>query len=425
MNVQREALTLSDAGANRAARKLRPWLAPTLVALAVIGSVYLASPNYRWQEASREAPFAGDFLQEWIGGHVVLSGDGSRFYDVAYAKELQHHESLVGFSFDRRKYLPLVYPPFYYLAVSPLSLAPLRASAWIWSALLCAAFGGSAVLAARHSKTFLEARSWAWWALPAATVFPPLLESLNSGQKGTVCLLLLSATYYLLSKGKPITAGLVFGLLAFKPQLAIVIAVAMLLKGQWRFVAGGAMCGTALVGASLLVGVDVCRQYVAFSTGAAEYIHTAGYDLHESHCLYGFFSLLFDSPNAAKTATALAMLLVGGVLARILRGRLAAGTARFDLQFSALIIATALCSPHLYTYDLTILLLPMFLLARRLFEDEHTRQRALLVGLLAGLYFAAGLSPSIAAAINLQITTIFMAATLLLLSRMKANQVSV
>ena len=43
---------------------------------------------------------------------------------------------------------------------------------------------------------------------PAALLYQPLLESLTSNQKGTVCLLLLTGTFLLLHRGRPLAAQL-------------------------------------------------------------------------------------------------------------------------------------------------------------------------------------------------------------------------
>lgn len=414
-----------DAKPRRAARLVlaRPWLVPTLAATALVASIYFVSPNYRWESSDRtssdresgvrQGPYAGDFLQEWLGGRVVLQGDRGRLYDPAYAKALQHDRQFVGFEYDSKKYLPLVYPPFYFAAVSPLSRLPYRTAAWIWSVLMCAAFAGGIAIAVKYGHRGRNAApAWAWWAIPTAAMFAPLLESLNSGQKGTVCLLLLSATFTLLSRKRPLAAGLIFGLLAFKPQLVLVIAIAMLLKRQWPFVAGGAICGVALLAASLAVGGETCLQYLEFSTGAADYIQTAGYDLAESHCLYGFFSLLLPS-IPAKVATIVVGAAVALLLGAILRGPVDYTSPRFELQFSAMTIATVLFSPHLYTYDLTILLLPLFLIGRRLIADNlWTRQRQSLAALVAAIYLTSALSPRIAAATGVQLSTLLLVATL-------------
>jgi hypothetical protein len=238
----------------------------------------------------------------------------------------------------------------------------------------------------------------------------PLVENFTTSQKGAVLLLILTATYCLLNSERPYWAGLVFGLIAFKPQFALPIAIAMLCKQQWRFVAGGLTSGGILATLCLALGVDVCRQYVDFSTQAGEYLHNAGYDLTKSHAWSGFFALLLGEPGALATgATVVASAATVAIVALALRGPLDTTSPRFRWQYSALIVATVLLSPHLYTYDLTVLLLPLGFIAVSTGRDAcpaGLRWLALL------LFCLAGLSPSVAGVTGLQITVPLMFALL-------------
>jgi len=405
-------------------------LVPVLLSAAMVVAIYAMSPNFRFAEVRPEGPFAGDFLQEWLGGYMVRCGDYSRFYDPLYAQALQHDAQLVGFEFPQQQYLPIVYPPFYYLLLSPLSLVPVWLAAWIWAGLMVGCLAMALTMLWGHAAGRLGTNSpnarasvakspdtspssrqrliaALPWAIPAALLYQPLVESLTSNQKGTLCLLLLTTTFVLLNRGRPLAAGMVFGLLAFKPQLALVIAVAMLMKRQWRFVCGGAMMGAALAAGSLLLGGDVCRQYFDFATGTADYLSTTGYALHKSHCLYGFFALLAGGPGpAARIAALLAAAGVVYLLARLLRGPLVPGTSRLSIQFAGLVVATVLLSPHLFTYDLTILLLPVFLLAIDVADRAEipaTSRRWLLASLVT-LFVLPGVSVPIASATGVQLT---------------------
>jgi hypothetical protein len=64
-----------------------------------------------------------------------------------------------------------------------------------------------------------------------------------------------------------------------------------------------------------------------------------------------------------QMAAAIASLVTLIPLAWALRGPLEPTAEGFPLQFAALVLATVLISPHLLAYDLTLLLLPMLLVA--------------------------------------------------------------
>ena len=50
-------------------------------------------------------------------------------------------------------------------------------------------------------------------------------------------------------------AGIVFGLMFFKPQLTLVIAVTMLMKREWQFVLGMLSTATVFLSLSLTLGI--------------------------------------------------------------------------------------------------------------------------------------------------------------------------
>lgn len=379
------------------------------------------SANFEPPDDRERGPYAGDFLHEWTGAYIVRSGDVGRLYDPAYAKALQHDASLVGFRLRSDGFLPLVYPPVYYLALSPLAALPYRTAAWVWVALTLVCFAGTigilamtlgraGALGGRLPAPDVEAarlrRLGALVALPAAVTFLPFAENLVGGQKGTLILLVLTATWAALQRGNELAAGLVFGVLAVKPQLAFVIPVALLAKGAWRFAAGVAITAATLVLASTATGVDLVRDYVRLVQTLPEQIRFAPGQLHRIHGVYGFFTVLAGGATApVRAATLVTASLVVVLLARLLRGPLELPSPRFAIQYAGLVVATVLLAPNVVTYDLTILLLPLFLLGWLLARGAILpARRPALPWLLAGAYVACAIGPAIAARTGVQLT---------------------
>ena len=391
--------------------------------LLVFAAVSAASPNFRPDFDASLGPFGGDFIQEWIGGYVVRTGQGARLYDAPFVRQLQHDPKLTGFAWNPDRYLPMVYPPFYYAAVSPLSLIPLPAAALAWAAMMLLCLVATQVLLSRSISGPARCLAWLW---PCAVFFAPLVEDVNANQKATLLLLLFSSTYVLLRRGRPFAAGAVFGLLAFKPQLAILIGAAMLWKRQWRFVAGGAATAFGLLLVSLAMGGEVCRDYLAFSARTADYLRTPGYDLSRAHCWYGFFHLALGgaSDGAIRIAAAIAVVATLGTVVWLMRGPVRPGSGRFAAQYSGLVLASVLVSPHLLTYDLTVLLLPAVLLGvelRGVLQSHEAGTAAgptarQLVAVALGLLLACNVSTSLAGAIGLQLSVAAMSGVLVWLA---------
>jgi hypothetical protein len=350
-----------------------------LLAAAWLGLVFAVTPNFRWSDDLRPSPFAGDFLQEWVGARVVASRQAHRLYDLPWIQQYQHDPKQVGFEWSQDQYLPMVYPPFYYLLLTPLASISYFKAAWLWAGLMvvgwwCTALALSRAAAAgvgafRREPAFGGGLQAEWaaslpWLLALSLLFPPLLESLVSGQKGTLCLAILTGTFLLLNSGRPVIAGALFGLMAFKPQLALCIGLAMLISRQWRFVAGALVTLSVLGLIGLSLGVGVWGDYVRWAVQSGSYSETPGYSLAKSHSLHTL--LLPHAEGALAWSQRIAgWLLVGLVvhwIRQLLSGGLAFGEGRGAVQFSGLVVATVLLSPHFYTYDLAILLLPVVVL---------------------------------------------------------------
>jgi hypothetical protein len=218
-------------------------------------------------------------------------------------------------------------------------------------------------------------------------------------------LLLLSAAYALLRTGRPLTAGVVFALLAFKPQLAVVIFLTMLWKRQWRFLLGGLLGGLVLAAASLAVSPSASVDYLHLGPILARWIDLPNIPLAEMSSWRGFWRLLlagWPSPYP-ETAAVVSMLATTAPLIYALRGPLHTTSDDFAPRFAALVLATILVSPHLLAYDLTLLLLPMGLAVGSRFVPGGDRARDPVWLMTGALYAAASASRWIAAAAGVQI----------------------
>jgi len=396
-----------------------------VLAAAVVAVSLLVSPNFRWNGDAERMPYAGDFLQEWTGGYIVRDGSRERLYDPDYFVAVQHDVGLLGFHLRHDRFIPMVYPPIYYLAVSGLSALPYREAAWVWVALTLGWFAATIVLLARelHDDASIDGpvptaarvrRIAAVAVLPLAVSFMPFAENLVSGQKATLWLLLLTITFILLRHGRPLAAGIVFGVFAVKPQLALVVPLVLLAKGERRFALGAGLTAALAIAGSLAMGRGLAMAYARFAADTADFIRRQPDYVPRLHGLYGFFTLIAGEPTTAvRIATAIAAGLVVWLVARLFRGLLDVRSARFLEQFSGLVLATVLLSPHFLTYDLTIVLLPMALCGALLLRGglAPARRRPML-WLLVAMYVAAGVAPSIAARTGVQLTTPIMVALL-------------
>ncbi|MGH8733612.1 MAG: glycosyltransferase family 87 protein, partial [Burkholderiales bacterium] len=361
---------------------------------AIVALCFAVSPNYDWYP-ERTAPYAGDFVHEYAAGWLVRTGDPARVYDLGRFTAAQHDPGLVGFSYPGDQFFQALHPPFYYQWVEPLSLLDFRTAAHVWAALGVAALVASIALL---SDQWL--RPWLGWLVALSIFYIPVAETLVSGQKSTLLLLLFTCTYLLLASGKPVAAGAVFGCIALKPQLLLVVSLVMLSKREWRFVAGIAVAGVLLGAQSLLMGWDACTAWLASIKDPFPQAKLVG----RSHSWLGFVQLLTSEGGGPLVLglTAVLILATGVVLFRLLRGRFDYGSRRFAVQFSAMVLATPLVSPYLYkTYDMAIFVLPLVLLAREIPATRPERRIWLIA--LALVFAMGGLSPELSSHLPVQL----------------------
>jgi hypothetical protein len=393
-------------------------------------SLKLAAENGRFTPIAYNTPFppfGGDFLAEWTAGYIVREGNASRLYDQAYVNEVQHDPAKVGIDFEKNALLLLFYPPAYYLLVTPFSLLPIQLAAMLFCCLMATCLIGAAVLAARTCPD--HPRAFAWMVF-VSFLFFPMIHSLNTGQKGTLWLLIFTAVFVLLHSKRPFTAGLIFGLLALKPPLALVLGLAMLVKGQWRFLGGCAITVLGVVALSFAFGPDAFMSFVDTATHAPDFTLRPDYPLETEHTFYGFFAMLLRghaTPWVIKALAGLMALTTLVFLWRLFRGPLEIGSEKFNLQFAGIILATVLASPKLLTYDLTILLLPIFLFARvialRPAWVEVHRTKLILAAI--GVFIVSSSSPWIAQATHFHLDTVVFLGVLFYLGQIARDSTSV
>ena len=372
-------------------------IASTALLAGLLAYILIWSPNFNDQVPG------GDYVQFYVAARIVREGGGDRLYDFPYQVQFQHDPGRMPVPPRHDVHALYIYPPFFVWFCLPFSYLPFKAGAAAWVLLMA-----GCLVAALHIIVGVTARGReaTGFALLAAVPFLPTLMSIYSCQNATLSLLILSGTYALLRRGHPMAAGLVFALQAFKPQLALVIGCAMLCKGQWRFVIGAALGGLVLLAASLAVSPTASVRYLSLGPSMSRWIDMPGMPLTGMACWQGFWRLVLgDRPlRDAQMAAAVTSFLTIIPLVRCLRGSLDTVSDRFAWQFAALVLGTILISPHLLYYDLTLLLLPMVLVAcSPPVATPHRMRDALWPWCTAILYAAVAISPTVAAVTRVQV----------------------
>lgn len=344
--------------------------AALLVFAVIFGSYLIFSPNYRWSAEFEETPYAADFLQEWVGARMIVSGQAHQLYSEQFLHN-QHDPDYVGFAWNPEEYFPSVYPPPHYMLFSPLGLVPYRWAGIIW--LLCQflfAYCTWISIRALLNRECVDScintnqRNAMWLAL---LLFPSLLFSISLGQKSTLWMMAVAVAMNLLASGKDFRAGLVFGFLSIKPTLFFLLPLAMVRQKRWQFLGGCMLSGAAIWGLTfVLMPTSVWAGFLEVTRSVGSFAENNGYRADWS-CNLLTLAYCLPSNLMAWGKLAICLPLAIYVLYSVL---MHAPTFGKPLSWLMVLAGTALLSPHFYYYDLCVLLPPLLWFAAKSSQES-------------------------------------------------------
>jgi hypothetical protein len=166
-----------------------------------------------------------DFSQVWVAGQEALRGHPEEPFDIRRHVAEQRAE----FGAESAVY-GWHYPPYFLGVAALLAHLPYLQALLVWQfGTLLLYLATTAAIARRYG---LDQRQ----LLLAALAFPAVLVNLGHGQNGFLTAALLGGGFLLLER-RPLVAGVLFALLAYKPQFALVLPVALILDRRWRTLA--------------------------------------------------------------------------------------------------------------------------------------------------------------------------------------------
>jgi hypothetical protein len=193
-----------------------------------------------------------DFVNYWTAGQLVIDGRTLEIFRPAdfLAAERQ-------LTFPELPFHFWSYPPTMLLLVWPLGLLGYLPGLVVWS---LAGFAG--VLAAARA---LLGRSTALWLLALS---PAMAVNVHAGQNGAFSAALLIGGLALLER-RPRLAGVLFGLLIFKPHLGLLLPVAVIAWRRWPALWSAAATTAAVILLSVAVfGAEAWNAFFAHALPA-------------------------------------------------------------------------------------------------------------------------------------------------------------
>lgn len=337
------------------------------VAFAYAAALAMLFVRHGWILDGKSRPLVTDFMEVWVAGLSVLNGHPAAPYDW----HAHHAAQVAAIGHPFPGFLGWHYPPPVLFLAGALAMMPYASAFIAWVCVTTALYAAALWKITGRFETAL-----------VALAMPATLGNALVGQNGFFTAAVIGATLLAL-ENRPWLAGLLLGVLTYKPQFGLLFPLVLLFDGNWRALISATL--TTLVLLALAVTVFGTEPFMAFlhflpvTSATILGQGTAGFDKLQS--VYG----LMRSLGAASTTA----WLVHGFAAAVAASGviwLWRSDAPFALKAAALSAATLLATPYLYMYDFPLLAVPFAFLFRARGFDSLEVGAAVVASATTGIF---------------------------------------
>jgi hypothetical protein len=314
----------------------RMWLVGfALLAASLLGIVVLVATSDGLNDRLGR-PLGTDFSNVYAAGTYVLEGSATAPFDPP--RQFAREQAIFG---NATQFYGWHYPPFFLGLAAVLALMPYALALFAWQGAtlglyMCAMRG----IVGRDRLALLLAL-----ALPAVFI------NLGHGHNGFLTAALMTLALLQLDR-RPVLAGILFGLLAYKPQFGLLVPFVLAASGRWRtFVAAATTVAVLALAVTLAFGTEVWRAFLDSMAFTREVVLERGdTGWHKIQSVFSWARMWGTPVAAAYFAQATVTLCAGAAVVWLWRT-----TAPFAFKAAALLIATLLATPYSLDYDLMLL----------------------------------------------------------------------
>jgi arabinofuranan 3-O-arabinosyltransferase len=348
MNHNRALAIVSAPRRAMDARIFAVSLALSIVYIAVLAGGYF---QHLWILDAKAHPVVSDFVVFWVAAHLALKGAVLAAYDA----HREHLAELATIGHSYHQVLGWSYPPLFLLIVMLPAQLPYVPAFILWCAVTLALYAATVATIADRAVAFMIACAMPW-----------VLVEFMLGQNGFLTAAVLGTALLQLEE-RPAISGLLLGFLTYKPQLGILIPLALAAGGYWRAFGWAALAALFWNGlACAIFGFESYRAFLHALSAAAD-THLVRSDLgwNKLQSIYGVARMLGASGAAAWSMQALASAVAALGVVFCWRSR---GVA-FALKAAVLVVAILLATPYVLYYDVPVLAVAYaFLFRQRAFD---------------------------------------------------------
>lgn len=340
-------------------------------------AVYLAAMIFlhafvAWKSRHGVAEGLPDFSIFYTAAQILHQGHAARLYDNNLQEDVQGAFSSAAIR-KRGSILPFNHPPFEALLFVPLASFSYLTAYFIWLGINFCLLAGAVVIL-RNNLPVLGRAPVYLWAL-ACLGFFPVFVALVQGQDSILALFCYCMAFASLRRGAELRAGSWLGLVLFKFNLVVPFVCPPLLAKRKRLITGflAAALPLGVIGLAS-VGWNACKNYPAYLWGTERnQSYLWNRSLGNMANLRGIVSSLVPS-NTPRLRDGLVILLsVALVLVVTPVWKSRSQPLFFQLVIASTVLLTLLLSYHIYTHDLSLLLLANVLICEFLLSDALVR----------------------------------------------------
>ena len=338
------------------------------IGLLFIAGIVTTHGFFLWHVRDRIARGDPDFTVFYTAARILREERGAQLYDPAVQHVVQRE--FTSNALIRRGPLPFIHPPFEAVVFVPLTFLPYPVAFVVWDVVNLVMLVGVGLIL--RSPTGLLRRIPLWIMSLAFLAFFPVFATFHQGQDSVLLLLLLALAFRAIERGSDFAAGCWLGFGMFKYHLMLPLVLILILwKGRklaWGFIADVSV----LFAISLaLVGWHGLLEYPGYAWRIVSVPAFGGIPLRQLPNLLG---LLGGWPSLGDTGWLVrAVALVGAVALLIMVAwlrRFTRDRRLFKLCFACAVVVSVLAGYSTNTYDLSLLLVPLALVADYIAEKN-------------------------------------------------------
>jgi len=290
-------------------------------------------------------PLGTDFSNIYAAGKWVLAGRPEAPFDPALQHEME--KRLFG---AETPFYGWHYPPMFLGVAVLLAFLPYLPALAVWQAATFAAYLTTIGGIVRSSPKLASEKRGFVWLLPAIA-FPAVFINLTHGHNGFLTAALFGGGLLLLDR-RPVIAGILIGLLCYKPQFGLLVPLVLIASARWRAFSAAAIA--VIVAAALswfAFGADTWlafRDSLEFTRSIV--LETGGTGFYKIQSPFAAVRMWGAPVEVAYAVQAAAVATVAVLLIILWRSEVA-----FALKAAALLTGSLLATPYVLDYDLMLM----------------------------------------------------------------------